>query len=96
MADREMVTNSTAMGQLDAHEASPEMRQTIFPGLVVPDGLTFEDLERAGEMILEWQGDGWSSSEDYDDFRAVRLAAKLCEYFRVAASNGTCERTRTG
>ena len=81
--------NPTAIG------ATSEDRQAIFPGLVVPSGLTFEDLERAGEMILEWQGDGWSSSADYDDFRVVRLAAKLCEYFRAAASNGIGARTGT-
>jgi hypothetical protein len=70
----------------------PEMRQAIFPGLVVPAGLTFEDLERAGEMIIEWQGDGWSRDPDdeiADDFRAVRLAAKLYEYLRAAVSGRT-------
>jgi hypothetical protein len=76
-------------------EITPEMRQAIFPGLVVPDGLTFEDLERAGEMILERQGDGWTREADdefADDYRAVRVAAKLYEYLRAAAS----ARTDTG
>lgn len=64
-------------------------RQAIFPGLVVPEGLTFEDLERAGQMIIEWQGDGITRDPDDefdDDFRAVRVAAKLYEYLRAAAS----------
>jgi hypothetical protein len=68
---------------------TPEMRQAIFPGLVIPPGLTFENLERAGEMILEWQGDGLPCGPDdefADDFRAVRLAAKLYEYLRAACA----------
>jgi hypothetical protein len=72
-------------------EVTPEMRQAIFPGLVVPEGLTFEDLEGAGEMILEWErGDGWEpGGEFYDDFRGVRLAARLYVYLRAAASKRT-------
>jgi len=43
-------------------------------------------------MIIEWQGDGWSRDPDdeiADDFRAVRLAAKLYEYLRAAVSGRT-------
>jgi hypothetical protein len=54
-----------------------------FPDLRIPSGLTLEDLEAASEIVLAWQG---REDEFADDFRGLKLAAKLCEYFRAAAS----------
>jgi hypothetical protein len=54
-----------------------------FPDLCIPGGLSLEDLEAAGEIVLAWQG---REDEFADDFRGLKLAAKLCEYFRAADS----------
>ena len=63
-------------------EITPEMRQTLFPELTIPEGLSFEDLERGGEMVFAWvRGD----DEFAADFRGLNLVAKLHEYLRAAA-----------
>jgi hypothetical protein len=66
----------------------PNIREALFPGLSVPEGLTFEDLCRATEMVLDWQ------DEHDDDYRGLFIAAKLYEYLRGVAS--TRNETRSG
>jgi hypothetical protein len=66
----------------------PNIRETLFPGLKVPEGLTFEDLCHAAEMVLDWQ------DEHEDDYRGLLIAAKLYEYLRAADS--TRHDTRSG
>jgi hypothetical protein len=55
----------------------------LFPDLRIPGGLTFEDLEAASEIVLAWQD---REDEFVDDFRGLKLAARLCEYFRAVDS----------
>ena len=64
-------------------EVTSEVREALFPGLQVPEGLTFEDLERGGEMVFAWER---NDDEFADDFRGLRLVAKLYEYLRAADS----------
>ena len=73
-------------------EATPEVRKALFPDLKVPEGLTFEDLERGGEMVFAWER---NDDEFADDFRGLRLVAKLYEYLRAVdlARSGTKLRT---
>ena len=59
----------------------PNIREALFPGLKVPEGLTFEDLWHAAEMVLDWQ------DEHADDYRGLFIAAKLYEYLRAADSS---------
>lgn len=82
-SDGHKATASTA----DAGEAgAPDTLGGVlraFPDLRIPSGLTLEDLEAASEIVLAWQG---REDEFADDFCGLKLAAKLCEYFRAAAS----------
>ena len=66
----------------------------LFPGLKVPEGLTFEDLCRASEMVLDWQDEHCVDEYD-DDYRAFRLVAKLYEYLRAADSSRNDTRSGT-
>jgi hypothetical protein len=68
----------------------PNIREALFPGLKVPEGLTFGDLCRAAEMVLDWQ-DGHE-----DDYRGLFIAAKLYEYLRAADSTRSDTRSGTG
>jgi hypothetical protein len=69
-------------------DVTPAMRRALFPTIVIPEGLTFEDLERGGEMVFAWQR---ADDEFSEDFRGLKLVAKLYEYLRakVAARSGT-------
>jgi hypothetical protein len=67
----------------------PDIREALFPGLKVPEGLTFEDLSRAGEMVLDWQ------DEHEDDYRGLFIAAKLYEYLRAVDSTRNDIRSKT-
>jgi hypothetical protein len=64
-------------------EVTTERRKALFPGLKVPAGLTFEDLEIAGAMALDWE---FREDEFTDDFLGVRLAAKVYAYLQGPAS----------
>ena len=66
----------------------PNIREALFPGLKVPEDLTFEDLCRAAEIVLDWQ------DEHDDDYRGLFVAAKLYECLRAADS--TLNDTRSG
>jgi hypothetical protein len=74
-------------------EVMPEVRKALFPGLQVPEGLTFEDLERGGEMVFAWER---HDNEFADDFRGLRLVAKLYEYLRAVDSARNDAESKTG
>ncbi len=73
--------------------APSDPRLRVWPGLRIPDGLSFDDLVRGGEMIIDW-GNG-DMGDRGDDFRAVRLVAKLYEYLLAAASERSCSQPKT-
>jgi hypothetical protein len=52
----------------------------VWPDLRIPNGMTLQGLEAVSEIILAWQ----RREDDFaDDYRGLKLAAKLCEYFRA-------------
>jgi hypothetical protein len=62
-----------------------------FPDLRIPIGLTLEELEAASEIVQAWEE---REGEFADDFRALKVAAKLCEYFRAVDSARNADKSK--
>jgi hypothetical protein len=71
------------MTDVTLQQVKAKTRHPIFPNLVIPDGLTFEDLERGGDMVFAWAR---HDDEFAGDFRGLMLVARVFEYLRAAAS----------
>jgi hypothetical protein len=72
--------------RFSSHTRQGIWRQLHMKELTIPDGLTFEELERGGEIVFAWErGD----DEFAEDFRGLKLVARLFEYLRGAASART-------
>lgn len=77
------------MSQADLTTKSANWR-AAFPELVLPEGITFADLEDAAALIMAWEHDA-QPFEDGSDFRGLMVAAKVYELLaaRAAANKRT-------